>query len=98
MRIRRPIGAALIAWLAIGLMAPAMASAHAELVSSTPASAGDCSVPSWRFVGITSRVAFCSDVPATGMIPLDGMSSSAGAGKPTAIEPARWNPFAAEPE
>jgi len=37
MRIRRPIGAALIAWLAMGLMTPAMASAHAELVSSTPA-------------------------------------------------------------
>ena len=35
--------------------------------------------------------------PATGMMPFDGMSSSAGAGKPAAIEPARWNPLAAEP-
>ena len=57
----------------------------------------ECSVPSCSVVGITSSVAFCSDVPATGMMPFDGMSSSAGAGKPTAIEPARWNPFAAEP-
>ena len=37
MSIRRPIGAALIAWLALGLMTPGMAAAHAELVSSTPA-------------------------------------------------------------
>ena len=36
--------------------------------------------------------------PATGMMPFDGMSSSAGAGKPAAIEPARWKPLAAEPE
>jgi copper transport protein len=37
MRIWRPIPAALIAWLAVGLMTPGTAAAHAELVSSTPA-------------------------------------------------------------
>ncbi len=37
MKIRRAVGAALIAWLAIGLATPGSAAAHAELVSSTPA-------------------------------------------------------------
>ena len=46
---------------------------------------------------MTSSVAFCSAVPATGTMPVSGMSSSAGAGKPAAIEPARWNPFGEAP-
>ena len=53
-------------------------------------------MPSCSVFGMTSNVAFVSE-PLTGMMPLDGMSSSAGAGNPVAIDPEGWNPFTAVP-
>ena len=44
---------------------------------------------------MTSNVEF-SSAPLTGMMPSAGMVSSTGAGKPAAIEPARWKPLAAD--
>ena len=57
----------------------------------------ECSVPSRRSGEITSNVELRS-APVTGITPSAGMSRRAGAGKPAAMEPAAWKPFAAEPE
>jgi hypothetical protein len=46
---------------------------------------------------MTSKVEFSND-PVAGMTPSDGITDSTGAGNPAAIVPARWKPFATEPE